>query len=748
MTRQLIHHANILVYNYQYMLDPKVSNIISRELEAESIVVFDEAHNIDNVCIEALSVIVDKKMIDSSLKSVNRLQHKVVDMKTSDTDKLRKEYDDLVRGLTEQYQQQQLNNTAVATVATASTATAAAATEPTLTPAPTQLTPITDDWIAPPILTNDILQEAIPGNIRKAEHFIAYLKKIIVHLKSYFEQANVEHVTPLSFLHNLQQATGLERKPLKFTYTRLNSLLRTLEITSLEEYQALGEIANFMTLVATYLEGFAVVIEPQGSIVSGVIEPLVQLCCLDASIAIKPVFERFHSVIITSGTLSPLDLYPKLLNFTPLAKVSLPMSTFRPCLLPLIITRGNDQMMISTRYELRNDLGVIRNYGMLLIDVVSTVPDGICCFFTSYQYMEYVISEWDKMHILKEIMQHKLIYLETKDVVETTLALENYRRACDCGRGAIFFSIARGKVAEGIDFDRHYGRCVLLFGIPYQYTLSQTLKARLNYLREQYNIRDNDFLTFDALRQASQCIGRVIRSKTDYGIVILADARYARPDKRNKFPPWITQFIRDASINLSTDLAIDQIRSFLKEVGQPIEQDSLRSILWNEEQVKAVPQQYYAALQQQPSVVLPVPVAAEEPIVLDGDEDEDEDEDEIPPPPASPYPDNSMHRLGVEEQDDEMREIEAEFTRWEEIGNNKSNGNGNAMEVEDDEELLPPPPPSDDEEEDGPPPPPPDDDEDEGSPLPPPPASPPTRKPIDFSLKTTFPKSLFFFDDL
>jgi len=30
------------------MLDPKVSNLVSRDLEAESIVVFDEAHNIGN----------------------------------------------------------------------------------------------------------------------------------------------------------------------------------------------------------------------------------------------------------------------------------------------------------------------------------------------------------------------------------------------------------------------------------------------------------------------------------------------------------------------------------------------------------------------------------------------------------------------------------------------------------------------------------------------------------------------------
>ena len=47
LTRRAINHANILVFNYQYMLDPKVAKMVSAELEAESIIVFDEAHNID-----------------------------------------------------------------------------------------------------------------------------------------------------------------------------------------------------------------------------------------------------------------------------------------------------------------------------------------------------------------------------------------------------------------------------------------------------------------------------------------------------------------------------------------------------------------------------------------------------------------------------------------------------------------------------------------------------------------------------
>jgi len=46
----------------------------------------------------------------------------------------------------------------------------------------------------------------------------------------------------------------------------------------------------------------------------------------------------------------------------------------------------------------------------------------------SYHYMEEVISQWDAMGILKEVLLHKLIFIETKDVVETTLALDSFKK--------------------------------------------------------------------------------------------------------------------------------------------------------------------------------------------------------------------------------------------------------------------------------------------------------------------------------
>jgi Helicase C-terminal domain len=53
------------------------------------------------------------------------------------------------------------------------------------------------------------------------------------------------------------------------------------------------------------------------------------------------------------------------------------------------------------------------------------------------------------------------------------------------------------------------------------------MQARLEYLQQTFQISDSDFLAFDAMRQASQCVGRVIRSKADYGMMIFADSRCA-----------------------------------------------------------------------------------------------------------------------------------------------------------------------------------------------------------------------------
>ncbi|KAJ5553631.1 hypothetical protein N7451_011883 [Penicillium sp. IBT 35674x] len=530
--RRMMPWCNVIIYSYHYLLDPKIAERVSRELSKDCIVVFDEAHNIDNVCIESLSIDISEDSLRKATRGASNLERKIEEMKSTDAEKLQNEYSKLVEGLQQAEQARE-----------------------------------EDQFISNPVLPDDLLKEAVPGNIRRAEHFISFLKRFIEYLKTRMKVTHTISETPPSFLTHLKDLTYIERKPLRFCAERLTSLVRTLELMNIEDYQPLQEVATFATLVATYDKGFVLILEPFESEAATVPNPILHFTCLDAAIAIKPVLDRFYSVVITSGTLSPLEMYPKMLGFNAVMQESYSMTLARRSFLPMIVTRGSDQAQVSSSFGIRNDPGVVRNYGTLLTEFARITPDGIVVFFPSYLYMESIISMWQGMGILDQIWNYKLILVETPDAQESSLALETYRTACCNGRGAILLCVARGKVSEGIDFDHHYGRAVLCIGVPFQYTESRILKARLEFLRENYRIRENDFLSFDAMRHAAQCLGRVLRGKDDYGVMVLADRRFER--KRPQLPKWINQAMLDSETNLSTDMAVSNAKNFLRTMAQP-----------------------------------------------------------------------------------------------------------------------------------------------------------------------------------
>ncbi|KAI9139351.1 hypothetical protein BKA69DRAFT_1085762 [Paraphysoderma sedebokerense] len=504
LARRMITFSNVIIYSYHYLLDPKVADLVSKEMSKDCIVVFDEAHNIDNVCIESMSVDITRPILEASSRSINVLSEKIDRIKETDAEKLRNEYSRLVEGLRETSQSR-----------------------------------AEDQFMTNPVLPDDILQEAVPGNIRRAEHFIAFLRRFVEYLKTRLRVMHVVAESPISFLQHLKDVTYIEKKPLQFCAERLASLTRTLELTDIDEFSSLQKVATFATICATYAQGFLLILEPFENDNARIHNPVLHLSCLDASLAIKPVFTRFSTVIITSGTLSPLEMYPQMLQFRPSISKTYPMTLTRNCFCPLVITRGSDQVAISSKFEVRNDPAVVRNFGSVLIELAKIVPDGVVCFFPSYLYMESIVSMWNEMGILNDVWKNKLIFVETPDAAETSVALENYRA------------------------------------------------ARLAYLRDNYHIRENDFLTFDALRHAAQCVGRVLRGKSDYGLMIFADKRYSRSDKRNKLPQWMSAGFNEATINLSTDMAMVISKKFLRSMAQPFDPLSQLGVaLWNEDDVK------------------------------------------------------------------------------------------------------------------------------------------------------------------
>src|ERR1700748_2796998 len=93
--------CNVIIYSYHYLLDPKIAERVSKELSKDCIVVFDEAHNIDNVCIESLSTDITEESLRRATKGAQNLDKKISEMRDTDQKQLENEYQKLVEGLRE-----------------------------------------------------------------------------------------------------------------------------------------------------------------------------------------------------------------------------------------------------------------------------------------------------------------------------------------------------------------------------------------------------------------------------------------------------------------------------------------------------------------------------------------------------------------------------------------------------------------------------------------------------------------------
>ena len=58
--------------------------------------------------------------------------------------------------------------------------------------------------------------EAVPGNIRNAEHFLSFVKRFCEYLKTRLRVQHVVSESPPSFLKDCQQKVCIERKPLRY----------------------------------------------------------------------------------------------------------------------------------------------------------------------------------------------------------------------------------------------------------------------------------------------------------------------------------------------------------------------------------------------------------------------------------------------------------------------------------------------------------------------------------------------------
>lgn len=285
------------------------------------------------------------------------------------------------------------------------------------------------------------------------------------------------------------------REALLALYFRLHSFRRTSEV---------------------YDERFVTIIESDPA--------KVRLFCLDPSLLLRKALARGKATIFFSATLTPIDYYRTLLGGDPEDPVLQLASPFPPENLTVLI-----QDRIQTHFKGRAEsLGdVVAAIGTL----VSGRRGNYLVYFPSYQYLNDVIQEFQAANPAVQLLAQRPNMTEPeRDEFLAAFSVEH-------GETLVGFAVLGGIFGEGIDLvgERLIGAVIVGVGLP-QLCVERDLVR--DYFQQQNSAGFEYAYTFPGMNRVLQAIGRVIRSESDRGVVLLIDARFNEVRYRRLFPAW------------------------------------------------------------------------------------------------------------------------------------------------------------------------------------------------------------------
>ncbi len=255
----------------------------------------------------------------------------------------------------------------------------------------------------------------------------------------------------------------------------------------------------------------------------------VRLFCLDPSHLLRQALERGNAAIFFSATLTPMDYYFTLLGGTPEDSVLQLASPFPSENLAVLI-----QDRIQTQFKGRSEsLGdVVAAIGTM----VEVRGGNYLVYFPSYQYLNNVLKQFQICYPLVSVLVQRSGMTESeRDSFLATFSVEH-------GQTVVGFAVLGGIFGEGIDLvgERLIGAVIVGVGLP-QLCIERDLIR--DYFQRQ-NVTGFDYAyTFPGMNRVLQAVGRVIRSESDHGVVLLIDARFNELRYHRLFPAW-WKFIR------------------------------------------------------------------------------------------------------------------------------------------------------------------------------------------------------------
>ncbi|ESR40278.1 hypothetical protein CICLE_v10024801mg [Citrus x clementina] len=288
--------------------------------------------------------------------------------------------------------------------------------------------------------------------------------------------------------------------------------------------------------------------------------------CFNPGIAMQE-FSRLEvgSIILTSGTLSPMDSFAQELKLNFPLRVENPHVITSKQIWAGIVPVGPSGYLLNSSYRNRDSIEYKQELGNTIVNIARIVPDGLLIFFPSYYLMDQCIACWKNTShgnlttIWERICKHKKPVVEPRQSSLFPLAIEDYMAKLKdtSTSGAVFFAVCRGKVSEGLDFADHAGRAVVITGMPFATMTDPKVRLKREYLDLQAQSQGGEYketkLSFlsgedwynqQASRAVNQAVGRVIRHRHDYGAIIFCDERFAHPSRKSQISLWIQPHIQ------------------------------------------------------------------------------------------------------------------------------------------------------------------------------------------------------------
>ncbi|KAG7384281.1 Fanconi anemia group J protein [Phytophthora pseudosyringae] len=540
--REALDHANIVFAPYNYLLDPTIREAVGITLK-DAIVVLDEAHNVEDTCRSSASVEVTTEVLVASIKAFS------IVIKHGNRPKTYNALLKLLNGISRWLQSVDSNANAILQ--------------------PSGYEEKSKVWDGADALA--MLAE-----------YSGLTKDNLAEMK-----ANVQEVR--EYENELGNGTESSQQPQ--TRASQDAAANPTGASVLLGALALATVQSIMNVVdymfrdsMKFLDDFKLVVIKSKSTWkesarfrsptqrSGGDEWELKMCiwCLNAAVAFSDIASQARSVILTSGTLSPMESFAGELGVDfPIRLEANHVVNMRKQVFIGAVMNGPGNVDLQSTYNNQQDPRYQDSMGQLLLQYSQAVPGGILMFFPSYSLLNKLTARWKKTKLWGEVEQFKAMYSEPRNAGKDFDALlEDYKdtitkcskalasdddkgkEASENRTGAVFLAVYRGKVSEGIDFSNDNARAVLCVGIPFPSVkeLQVSLKRKYQDEKSRMNMKlvnGHIWYNLQAFRALNQALGRCIRHRQDYGAIMLLDSRHRFNKHTKSLSKWMRPFIQE-----------------------------------------------------------------------------------------------------------------------------------------------------------------------------------------------------------